>query len=92
MPPGADCARDRGGNRAAHARIGHLLHQHDQRKNQRQPGQCFWPHAADEMGIDRRRDRDQHDVDDDVWRPKAQQRRHDRSFEKKTGAGSRRFA
>jgi hypothetical protein len=66
-------------------------HQHDQRKNQRQPGQRLWSHAADEMRVDRRGHRNQHDIDDDVRRGEAQQRRHDWAFEEKTGAGSSRW-
>jgi hypothetical protein len=84
MAAGADGACDRGCDRSAHAGIRHLLHQHDQRKNERQSGQRIRPHLPDEMRIDRRGDGNEHDVHDDVGRRKAQQRRDDRSFKQKT--------
>jgi hypothetical protein len=84
MTVGADGARDGRRNRSAHARVGHLLHEHDERKNEREAGQGARPHLADEMGIYARGHGNQHDVDDDVGAGKAQQRRDDRPFEKKT--------
>ena len=72
-PAGADRPRDRGGDRAAHGHVGHLLHQHQQREHQRQAGQRIEAEPADEMRVDAGRHRDQHDVDHEVGHREPQQ-------------------
>jgi hypothetical protein len=81
---GADGARDGRCDGAAHAGIRHLLHQHDQREDQREAGQGVGPQLADEMGVDGRRRRDEHHVYDDIGRRETQQYRNNRPVEKKS--------
>src|SRR5262249_19093700 len=50
-----DGAGDRRRDGAAHARIGHLLHEHDQWEDERDAGKRIGTQAADEMRIDGRR-------------------------------------
>ena len=85
-PSGADRAGDRGGDGAAHGHVGHLLHQHQQRKDQRQAGQGIEAELADEMRVDAGRHRDQHDVDHQVGRGEPQQGRNDRAFQQQARA------
>ena len=87
---GADGAGKSRGKRAAHGGVGHLLHQHQQREDQRQPGQRRRAQAADEMGVDAGRDGDQDDIDDQVRRREPEQGGDDRPFEQQARARCRR--
>ena len=84
--PGADGASDGGGDRAAHARVRHLLHQHQGRKDQRQASQRLEAELTDEIRIDAGCDRDQDDVDDKIGRGQSQQGGNDRPFEQQPRA------
>ncbi len=84
-PPGAERARDRRGDAAAHrAGRGHL-HQHHDREHQRHAGQRIGAELADEEGLDQP-DRGLRDHHHHVGRGQPQQRRHDRRFEQAPGA------
>ena len=78
----ANSESDRGRNRSAHARIRHLLHQHDEGEDERDARQGMRSQSPDEVRIDRRRHGDQNDIHDHIRRRQAKQSRNDRSFEK----------
>lgn len=86
----ADGAGERGGERAAHGGIRHLLHKHHQREHERETGQRRRAQSADEMRVDAGDDGDQDDIDDQVRRGKPQQGRDDRPFQQQACARCRR--
>ena len=50
-PAGAERAGERRGDAAAHAAVGHVHHQRDERNDQRDAGQRIDPEARDEPGF-----------------------------------------
>ena len=77
----SDGAGDGRRDGAAHARVGHLLHEHQQRKHERQPGKRARVELTDEVRVDARRHGDEHHVDHDVRDCEPQERGDDGTFE-----------
>ena len=80
--PRTDRTRHRGSDRSPHARVGHLLHEHEEGKYERQAGEGAGPEVPEEIRIDARGDGDQHHVHHDVRRRESEQRRDDGPLEK----------
>ena len=87
-PAGAERPRDRRGNATAHAAGGRVLHQHHERKRQRDAGKRLRPEPAEEQAVERDHAADRQQVED-VGRREPQQRRQHGTFEQQFCARAR---